>query len=172
MTKYILLLGIILTVLPVAIASTHTDALDRVEFKSYHRLKIKTETLEYRVNYSSTNPDIAKEEIENQILISTNKILKGVKNKKSCKYLILNMYDIPYSYLNNRSKMTFIESDYLVDGLYDSKYSDPGYAAIFITIDVDMKTRDDTLNHEIAHYINEIMCVDIDTEDFAISSHD
>ena len=82
------------------------------------------------------------------------------------------MYDIPYSYLNNRSKMTFIESDYLIDGLYDSKYSDPGYAAIFITNDVDMKTRDDTLNHEIAHYINEIMCVDIDTEDFAISSHD
>lgn len=172
MTKYIMSIGLALIVIPVAIASTHSEALSDVSFKSRHNIKIKTETLEYRVNYLSTNPNVDRSKIENQILISTNQVLRNAKDKKSCKYLVLNMYDIPYEDLNNKSKMTFIEADYPIDGLYDSKYSDPGYAAIFITNDVDQKTREDTLTHEIAHYVKEVMCIKGDSEVFATSHHD
>ena len=172
MTKYIMSIGLALIAIPVAIASTHSEALRDVKFESRHNIKIKTETLEYRVNYLSTDPNVDKTKIENQILISTNQVLRNFKDKKSCKYLVLNMYDMPYEQLNDKSKMTFIESDYPIDGLYDSKYSDPGYAAIFITNNIDNQTRDDTITHEIAHYLKEVMCIKGDSEAFATSHHD
>ena len=48
------------------------------------------------------------------------------------------------------------------------------YAATInmITNNIDNQTRDDTITHEIAHYLKEVMCIKGDSEAFATSHHD
>ena len=173
MKKYILAPLVLCLAAGVSWAGPHQEAMRSLNTGTYQEMKIKTSGIEYTVNYSSTSRSVDVDQIKEHIEESTRQILQKAKSMNistnSCRNLTVNMYEIPYGHLNNRSIMTFIEPqiNYLIDGLYDSRYSDRGTASIFIANDVTEMTRKRAITHEISHYLSDIMCMNICSESFA-----
>ena len=163
--------------LSVAWAGPHENAIRDLNMNSYEKIKIESQGIQYTVNYSSVSRDVDIDQIRNHIHQSTDSILnkariRNLSTKRCRTYSEVNVYEIPYGHLNDRSKMTFIEPhiNYLIDGLYDSKYSERGTATIFIASDVTDQVRKTAITHEISHYLSEITCMNVCSESFAASN--
>jgi hypothetical protein len=163
----------LLLFIPIAFASPHIDSISDLTFRTIENDIAIEDPVKYRAIYSSTRSRTSVGNVESHIKERSDFVAGAILDlgysMRPCKNLDLEIYDIPYSRLNDREKMTFIEEglpEYMF-GLYDSRHSEIGKASIFIAGDITPAVREETITHELVHYFHDILCLNVDTEDLA-----
>jgi hypothetical protein len=161
----------------ISLAGDHQSAMDQIYFEQVSKREVLVMSHTLQVNYfgSGSDEEFAVKNIKN----ATRKVFEILSrdgiHPARCEYKKIDLYDINYDVLNDRSLMTFIEFDkpIKIDGLYDSRYSRAGHASVFVSNDIRIEKRSETIYHEIAHYWHDALCLDsvsnaMESEEFAL----
>ncbi|MDP6935541.1 MAG: hypothetical protein QGG40_21660, partial [Myxococcota bacterium] len=157
-------------------AGAHENAMSSVLFKSRARLRVAVEPIDTAidVHYQGMGDRDEANFTLDRLEGASHRFIRYLEDRgveaRPCRNHKLDLYDLDREVLNDRERMSFFSFESDIAGLYDSRYSQRGHSTIFLSQSLDRSERARTIDHEVAHYWHDMLCLSregLDTEEIA-----